>query len=170
LKKRFLERLIKERKTQKQISAELEVSQTNVRYWLKKYSLKTCRGPGGSMPKDLKSPRSCRCGELDPEKFYGHKRSICAKCHSQYNLEKGREKRKRAVTSLGGKCTACGFNRFLCSLDIHHVDPDEKDVAFTHMRSWAWSKIEKEIKKCVLLCKNCHAALHNGELELDFGT
>lgn len=138
----------------RKIAEELKTSQTNVRYWLKKEKLKT-------NPK-LQSRRCGKCGETDPDKFYGHKKSICGNCHNQYNLEKGQEKRKKAVEHLGGKCKICGYNKHICSLDFHHRNPSEKDPSFKSMRYWSWKRIELEINKCDLLCKNCHAAVHAG--------
>jgi predicted HNH restriction endonuclease len=34
------------------------------------------------------------------------------------------------------------------------------------MRGWSWEHITKELEKCVLLCKNCHAAVHAGLLKI----
>jgi hypothetical protein len=48
------------------------------------------------------------------------------------------------------------------ALDIHHVDPKKKDPDFKRMRGWAWDRIKNELDKCMLLCKNCHAAHHAG--------
>ena len=75
------------------------------------------------------------------------------------------------------------FKRLTCSDEAHKVRRldgfahgrahrkgkkrhDEKDHDFPHIRYWSWKRIEKEIKGCVLLCKNCHAALHSGFLKL----
>ncbi len=102
------------------------------------------------------------CGETDPKKFYGNKTSWCGTCHNRYTLEAGRQKRDRVVDLLGCKCVCCGFHRFACALDVHHLDPANKDHAWAAFRGWAWERIEKEIVGCVLLCKNCHAAVHAG--------
>lgn len=45
--KELLQELVKKRYTNKKIAEEMQCSQTNVRYWIKKYSLKTFRGPHG---------------------------------------------------------------------------------------------------------------------------
>jgi hypothetical protein len=68
------------------------------------------------------------------------------------------------LEALGGKCFECGYDKYKSALDAHHLDPEEKDTAFHQWRGWSWERIEKEIKKCVLLCKCCHAAVHSGEL------
>ncbi|WP_409559591.1 HNH endonuclease [Escherichia coli] len=102
------------------------------------------------------------CGEEDPTKFYGHKKSICGACHNKYTTELGQHKKKYARDKLGGKCAACGFNQYEESLDIHHLDPAIKDKNYGSMRGWSLARIDKEIENCVLLCKNCHCAFHSG--------
>lgn len=60
----------------------------------------------------------------------------------------------------------CGFDRYPCSLDLYHQDREMKDPNYRSMRGWAWEKILVELKKCILLCKNCHAAVHAGHLKV----
>ena len=107
-------------------------------------------------------PRCCKCGEEDPSKFYGHKTSICGKCHSEYTLSRGREQRAFAIEYLGGGCKACGFNKWPCSLDIHHTNPSVKDSQFVNARCWSRERLIGEMQSCILLCRNCHAAFHSG--------
>jgi len=152
--------------TLKQIALALSTSQTNVRYWLKKFDLKLKRGARGKKPKDFEFPRECNCGETDPDKFYGNKTTICAKCHCKNNLLKGQENRVYMLEKLGSKCFNCGFDKWMSSLDIHHLDPSQKDVSFSTIRYWTRDRIDVELAKCILLCKNCHAAHHNGEFSL----
>lgn len=109
----------------------------------------------------------CKCGETDPSKFYGKKRTVCSDCHNKSVIESGKEKRKHALNILGNKCIHCEYNEFPCSLDIHHSDPTIKDENFHSMRGWSLERIEIEIKSCVLLCRNCHSAYHSGFLMID---
>jgi hypothetical protein len=166
--KKDLENLVSLGMTLKEMAKELKCSQTNVRYWLKKYDLRVKRGPRGKLPKDFIIQRKCgSCGETDPNKFYGNKKFICAKCHTKYVNEVGRKNRQYALDLLGNKCIVCGFDKYNCSLDLHHVDPTIKDPNFSGYRSWSSKRIEKEVEKCVLLCRNCHAAVHNNEIDLN---
>ena len=166
MEKETLSALIDRGFTLKQIGKECNTSQTNVRYWLKKFGLKLKRGARGQKPKDFIFPRKCACGETDPSKFYGNKTTVCRKCHSKYTLLKGQENRIYILEKLGGKCTHCGFDKWKASLDVHHPDPTQKDVSFSTIRYWTRDRIDKEIEKCILLCRNCHAAHHSGELQL----
>lgn len=164
MEKQNLEPLILAGYSLNQISKESGMSLINIRYWLKKFDLKLKRGARGKKPKDFSFPRKCACGETDPNLFYGNKTTICAKCHCKSTLSKGQDNRKYMLAVLGGQCINCGFDKWKASLDIHHLDPSKKDVAFSVARYWSKDKIDKELKKCVLLCRNCHAAHHSGEL------
>ena len=64
-----------------------------------------------------------------------------------------------------GKCCAkCGESHIAC-LDFHH--PGEKDGMLSGAaRSWSVKHILAEIKKCVILCSNCHRKLHWNEKRL----
>lgn len=63
----------------------------------------------------------------------------------------------KAVEKLGGKCMICGYNRYQGGLDFHHIDPNDKEFAISGSGfSRSWARVEKEIKKCLLVCANCH--------------
>src|ERR1041384_1855996 len=161
--KPILAKLVAEGLSIRQIAQRTSTSYTNTRYWLRQHGLKTnCRA--GRKPRDLSRLRKCACGETDPNKFYGNKFWLCAKCWNDYSVKKNREKAAWAREQLGGKCKICGFDKYKSALAIHHLDPKEKDVAFRSMRSWSLDRIAKELRKCVLLCTNCHVALHAGEI------
>lgn len=164
--KEELNLLIDDGLTQRQIAKSLGKSQTAVRHWLKKYGIRTKLGARGRHPKAYVKQRRCACGEASPDKFYGNKATICGKCHNKAVHKNGREKRQRAVDYLGGKCAICGWQEWTSGFDIHHVNPEEKDSAFHTMRYWSWERLEHELKKCILLCKCCHAGIHSGDLEL----
>ena len=56
-------------------------------------------------------------------------------------------------------CEECGESRFYC-LDFHHLRDKEKEVATGVTIGWSIERLKKEIEKCRLLCKNCHAEVH----------
>lgn len=157
-------------KSVRQIAIDLNTSFTNVRYWLNKYELHTKRGPYGKLPNDPNpngKPRKCiYCGEDDLTKFYGHKLKVCGRCHNNYCITKGQEKKGKVIAYLGGNCRICGFDVFKSALDMHHLDPSKKDPNFSGWRGWSWQRIEQELQNCVLLCRNCHAGVHEGKLSL----
>lgn len=144
--------LIKQGYSTYKISKKLNICQSTVRYWLRKYKLKTF----------AKSYKCKFCGELDVNKFYGHRKSMCNKCFNNKSVSKARINRQKILDHFGNKCSHCGYEKYLCSLQVHHLDRKGKDPSYRSVRSWSWNRIKNEIKKCVMLCANCHIALHNG--------
>lgn len=66
----------------------------------------------------------------------------------------------KAIKLLGGKCVICGYNTCIAALEFHHKNPKLKDKSFKEISNRTWSKTLKELKKCILLCANCHRELH----------
>lgn len=61
-------------------------------------------------------------------------------------------------------CILCNEKHF-AALDFHHINPNEKDKAIARATSKKW--VEEEVKKCVVLCSNCHRKFHaNDELTI----
>lgn len=71
----------------------------------------------------------------------------------------------RVVASMGGKCNICGYNKSQRALNLHHLDPSKKSFGLGAIRAdpKKWSLIVNELRKCVLLCANCHLEVHDGE-------
>lgn len=150
-----LEPLIAQGMSTREIAKELGCSQCNVRYWLKKLDLETRRGGRGKLV------YLCSiCGEHDPSKFYHKRKRRCKSCDDKRVVELSRETKRKVVEYLGGQCLDCGFSKANCALDVHHLDPSTKDPNFNNLLLWKWSRVEKELQKCVLLCRNCHAIRH----------
>lgn len=68
-------------------------------------------------------------------------------------------KKYKAVQLLGGKCEECGETNIF-SLEFHHKNQSEKEFTFWDVKNNRWSIIENEIRKCILLCGNCHNKSH----------
>ncbi len=58
-------------------------------------------------------------------------------------------------------CINCNENHPAC-LDFHHLNPSQKEGTIGNMISegYAIKSIQKEIAKCIVLCKNCHSKTH----------
>ena len=155
-----LQPLVEQHLTQREIAKKVGLSLTATQYWLRKHGLKTHYGPKG-IPRDPTIPRKCiRCGETDHTEFYGRRWNLCKRCDNSRTNERSKANRDFALSLLGRKCVKCLFD-VPVALDVHHTDHTIKDVAFRHMRTWSRARIEKELKTCVLLCKNCHAITHS---------
>ena len=153
MNKSELENYVNDGMTIRNIAKLKKVSYTSIRYWLQRYQLKT-RG--------RKKPFNChRCGETNSKNFYGRQKSLCKKCRDKDALKLQKDKRIYAIKKLGGKCSKCGYSKYIGSLDIHHLDPNKKDSNFHQMRSWSYNKIDRELTDCVILCANCHREEHH---------
>lgn len=85
-------------------------------------------------------------------------------------VQKWRTKTKQSlIECLGGKCNRCGYKECYAALDFHHLN--SKDKSFTIANALARPKninaILDEVKKCILLCGNCHSELHVNHWRLD---
>lgn len=76
---------------------------------------------------------------------------------------KRKELKLKAIDFLGGKCVKCGYDKCSNALEFHHVD-DRKEFGISKKGyTKSWKKIKNELKKCVLLCANCHREEHYDE-------
>ena len=60
-------------------------------------------------------------------------------------------------------CAKCP-EREPVALDFHHLDPAEKDLNISSMTAYCTATLKAEIRKCVILCANCHRKVHAGIL------
>jgi len=93
------------------------------------------------------------------DKFYGiNSREI-------YKRKKlRRQKMKKELVSLmGGECGMCGYNKCISALEFHHKDDGKDGNLNSIIKNSSKGKALKEIKKCLLLCANCHREIHNAK-------
>ena len=71
--------------------------------------------------------------------------------------------KEKIIKAMGGCCQCCGYNKCNSVLVLHHLDPDKKDFALGSVRSnpKSWYKIVEELRKCILVCHNCHSEIHS---------
>lgn len=82
---------------------------------------------------------------------------------SYHYVKTWRHKTKQMlVDGMGGKCNRCGYDVCLACLDFHHLGGKDGDVSHMISGPVKLERIIAEVKKCVVLCKNCHHELHNG--------
>lgn len=81
--------------------------------------------------------------------------------------ERRKKLRELAREYKGGKCSICGYNKSQRALNFHHLDPKQKDFGLSARGlTRSWEKIKQEIDKCVILCANCHAEVHDGIINI----
>ena len=128
---------------------------------------------------------------LDKKRGYYH--SACRKCEHKRQQERiesnpltraKKNERCRISTVLRRKamgekanrikmekgCLCCGYKDFAISLVFHHLDPTIKEDGIADIIGRGiisrQGELFKEIDKCVVLCGNCHTALHRGLIQL----
>lgn len=62
-------------------------------------------------------------------------------------------------------CIKCG-EREPVALDYHHLKPELKDMVVSRMVCFSSSRLKAEIRKCIVICSNCHRKLHAGLITL----
>ena len=85
----------------------------------------------------------------------------------EYLIQAVSNRRRRikldAVALLGGMCQICHYSKHPGVLDFHHIDAATKSFAISGGGlSRSWLSIESELKKCVLVCANCHREVELG--------
>ena len=77
--------------------------------------------------------------------------------------KRGRDRKLEIINIKGGKCERCGYKKNYAALEFHHKKPSQKkfQLDLRSLSNRKWELIEEEIQKCILLCSNCHAEIHN---------
>lgn len=107
---------------------------------------------------------SCKeCANKKARELYARRKNNAdwIKQRNQEASSKGQEAKKKAIALMGGKCVDCEGVFHPAVFDFHHVDPETKEGNVANLiRRKNWEAAEKELKKCVLLCANCHRLRH----------
>lgn len=106
---------------------------------------------------NIEQPLCCytKNGKQKGVQYYRHQ---CTACYTKQK----RERRKKINDWYIGykkskKCECCGIDDFRV-LEFHHIESTTKECNVSDAVKSAWSKhrILKEMKKCKILCANCH--------------
>jgi len=115
--------------------------------------------------KDLAPPvqyfnaaKTCiECGEPTNGKG-GHGR-----CAAHYKLHKRLTFKQQLIDMLGGKCHMCQGQFHHAAFDFHHNEDKVENIS-SMFDSKSKTEVLKEVKKCTLLCANCHRIHHARKL------
>lgn len=81
---------------------------------------------------------------------------------STHPSAKSRKKRVRQVKEEVG-CEICGYDKYYGSLHFHHINPNMKNNSVSHLaQRGPWGEVLEEMRKCVILCANCHREVEDG--------
>jgi hypothetical protein len=78
-------------------------------------------------------------------------------------------KKKKAIQLFGSKCQICDYNKCQNSLNFHHIDPSLKKFEISNAfcrDKISDEEVAEELKKCILICANCHNEIHAGITEI----
>lgn len=148
LHKAELKSLVEEGLSIRQIATQLEVSYTTVRYWLRKYRLKT-----DVRAKAKKEMSPClNCGNpvrCKPNQYcsttcqYQFKRKC--RIENDINSVSSRTLKKYLLDQRGHRCEACGITEWRgkpAPIELDHRDGNPENNSLANLR---------------LICPNCHA-------------
>lgn len=115
--------------------------------------------------KDLTTPvqyfnatKTCiECGQPTKGKG-GHGR-----CAAHYKLHKRLTFKQKLIDMLGGKCQMCQGQFHHAAFDFHHNEDKVENIS-AMFDSKSEAEVLKEVKKCTLLCANCHRIHHARKL------
>jgi len=165
LERETLERFVARGWSMRAMARELDVSLGTVRHWMKRYRLTATayvrRGQHVEKPPELR--RACRRHGLTAFTLTSQGGYRCKGCRSDAVSARRRRVKRILVDEAGGKCSLCGYDRYVGALEFHHVDPATKSFTLSHggvTNSLARARLEAS--KCLLLCSNCHAEVEGG--------
>ena len=143
--------------------------------------IQTCHLRNNTYPKCCEFSNIKKICPICNKEFYplikGSTRKFCFECSPYYNQEKGRSQnitairraiKKRLVDYKGGKCCICGYCKSINALQFHHLDSEDKEFTISHnlvLNNFNIEDYYKEVDKCILVCANCHAELHDKEMD-----
>ena len=83
--------------------------------------------------------------------------------NQKYRKKTAEINRAKIAEIHGTKCVYCGAIESkgkLKALELHHPDPAGKDFNVSMRLHHSWKAIEAEVRKCILLCAQCHIVEH----------
>lgn len=138
---------------------------------VKLISCKKC-GREWTVRKDREHSGFCRKCKVSGEKNPMYGKEAHNKGYEKYGMSYTKYRwikaKKEVVSMMGNQCVSCKeINMPIYCYEVHHKKPETKIFSvLSKLTAW-WNPkirplIENEIKKCDLICKNCHAILHYG--------
>jgi hypothetical protein len=111
-------------------------------------------------------PRYTACALCDKPNV-NNRRRRCGACSTKIR----RFRAKLVAIRLMGSTCSCGYSlrgdyANMAAFEFHHLR--DKDFNFGNIANRSWTVIEAELRKCVLICSNCHRIEHSSRDESRF--
>jgi transposase len=155
-----------------EIAKEVGLGKTTVRYWLRRYGMRTNNRVGprhGAVGREAKDAGlltvTLSCIHHGETAFVIEGRGYyrCKRCRADGVARRRRRLKAILVREAGGCCCVCGYDRYLGALQFHHLVPDQKRLEISRNGvTLSLRALREEAKKCVLVCSNCHAEIEGG--------
>jgi hypothetical protein len=154
----------------REIAGEVDRSYQTVRHWLRHHGLQTRRGRKRALEATADERRRTGVCPRHGEGVFGLRPDgawRCLRCRSAAVADRRRRLKQIVVAEAGGCCALCGYDRSSAALQFHHLDPSTKQFEIAG-RGFTRSleRVRDEVRKCVLLCANCHAEVEAGVAKL----
>lgn len=101
------------------------------------------------------------CIDCHTERNHSHYAKCSVAVVEQHRMYRNKKRRKLNALKRRLGCKKCGENDPWC-LQFHHRDPKKKtwSICKLYGGTWSWERILEEVKKCIVLCANCHIKEH----------
>lgn len=175
LAKKVLAPLVNEGLTVGQIAELVDRSPRTVHYWLTKHGLRTNgrRGRRPAVPREVVRRAlqagsrtvsgACRKHGQTVFVIESSGRVRCRQCRMDRVADRRRKVKRILIKEAGGRCSRCGYDRFVGALHFHHLDPARKEFAVSGKgATFGIDVLRQEAAKCIVLCANCHAEVEAG--------
>lgn len=80
-----------------------------------------------------------------------------------------RRRKANLIAVCGNQCNLCGYNKVISALEFHHINPKEKSYGIASQGTCHDLEQDlNEVKKCILVCSNCHREIHEDLYTLEY--
>lgn len=170
-----LEPLVEQGLSLRQIAQRLDRSTSTVRHWMAKLGLELSRRRTANAEAAHEALVAGQnrfgglCAVHGETEFlvFRSGRHRCARCNVDAVMRRRRKVKRTLVEEAGGGCARCGFAEDVSALQFHHLDPAQKEFGLAQRGvTLAIDRSRAEVRKCALLCANCHAMVESGAVTL----
>jgi transposase len=159
-----------------QIAGQVGLSKTTVRYWMKRYGLRSRNVQAPWIADEKRKAKAagakvvtsvCQRHGVTEFVLEGRGYYRCKTCRAEGISRHRRRLKEKLAAEAGGRCCVCGYDKYLGALTFHHLDPGQKRLGLASGGlTLSLRTLRAEAQKCVLLCANCHGEVEAGITEI----